>query len=226
MDFINIENESEIFIKPAFLNIPEEKQERILKVAMSEFAENGLIGSNVNVIAKKADISIGSLYNYFDSKENLFLAIANRGLKTMVNSVMIALSFNDDVFSELKLFVKVLINFIKEEKELILLYNEVAYSANNDIVKPTAKYARENLIKIYKSAILEAQNDGYIRKDISVEMLTFYLDAIFTAIRMAYSSDTKNCLHSFISDKAKEDADLFVEQFVSLIVPSLKPPEN
>ncbi|MPM60905.1 hypothetical protein SDC9_107759 [bioreactor metagenome] len=226
MDFANIENESKAFVKPAFLNIPEEKQERILKVAMSEFAENGLIGTNVNVIAKKADISIGSLYNYFESKEDIFLAIASRGLKTMVNTVMVALSFSSDVLSELKLFVKVLINFIKEENELILLYNEVAYSANNDIITPTAKFARENLIKIYKSAISEAQNDGYIRNDISVEMLTFYLDAIFTAIRMAYSSDTENCLHSFISNDSKEDTDQFVDEFVKLIVPSLEPPQN
>ena len=64
------------FHKATFARIPSEKQRRILDAGISEFAAKGFPGANINVIARKAGISIGSMYKYFGSKEGtLFLTI-------------------------------------------------------------------------------------------------------------------------------------------------------
>ncbi len=44
---------------------------------------NGFSAANINVMAKNAGISIGSMYNYFESKENLFLAVVDYGYKVL-----------------------------------------------------------------------------------------------------------------------------------------------
>ena len=40
----------------------------------------GDYATNINTMAEKANISIGSMYSYFASKEDLFLAIVDEGL--------------------------------------------------------------------------------------------------------------------------------------------------
>ncbi|MGL6107794.1 TetR/AcrR family transcriptional regulator, partial [Romboutsia sp.] len=72
MQYLSMENTSQ-FCKPTFNNIPNEKRNRILEEAEKEFAQKGFIGANINKISKNAGISIGSMYSYFESKEDLYL---------------------------------------------------------------------------------------------------------------------------------------------------------
>ena len=63
--------------KATFDNIAPEKRERIINAATMEFALKGFENANINNIAKKADVSIGSLYKYFENKQDMFLTIKN-----------------------------------------------------------------------------------------------------------------------------------------------------
>ena len=78
------------YCKPTFMNIPQEKREKILSVAVNEFAYNGFENANINTIAKKAEVSVGSLYKYFDTKTDLFMTSVHYGvsnLEVIVESV-------------------------------------------------------------------------------------------------------------------------------------------
>lgn len=55
-----------------FDNLEEEKQEKILSEAGEEFAAKGYAEASLNAIIERAGISKGSLYYYFDNKEDLF----------------------------------------------------------------------------------------------------------------------------------------------------------
>ena len=50
------------------------KRERIVRVAMEQFAAGGYEGAKVEVIAAAAGVSKGAVFGYFDSKAGLFLA--------------------------------------------------------------------------------------------------------------------------------------------------------
>lgn len=51
--------------------IRQERRESIMQAALELFAEDGFENTSIKQIAKKADISKGLIYNYFDSKEQL-----------------------------------------------------------------------------------------------------------------------------------------------------------
>lgn len=55
-----------------FFNLPEEKQRRILDAAIKEFSQRGVEEGNLANIIRDAGISRGSLYQYFDSKAELY----------------------------------------------------------------------------------------------------------------------------------------------------------
>ena len=55
------------------------KAEANLSAALRHFAEKGFNGTSINALAREAGISIGSLYSYFPSKEDLFLSLVAQG---------------------------------------------------------------------------------------------------------------------------------------------------
>lgn len=60
--------------------IREEKKSLIMDVALEHFASEGYYSTTINHIAKHAGISKGLMYNYFESKEALLVAILKRSV--------------------------------------------------------------------------------------------------------------------------------------------------
>ena len=54
---------------------PKDKKDRMVEAAAMLFAQNGYAGTSVADIAIKAAIGKGTVYEYFDSKEDLFFAV-------------------------------------------------------------------------------------------------------------------------------------------------------
>lgn len=70
-----------------FDNLDVEKQEAILAAAAEEFAERGYEGASLNQIIEDARISKGSLYYYFEDKEDLFLTVWRRAIERLMEDV-------------------------------------------------------------------------------------------------------------------------------------------
>lgn len=58
-----------------------EKKERILNAALQLFALSGFDGTSISNIAKKAHVSKGLIYNYFESKEEILKGIIDQGMQ-------------------------------------------------------------------------------------------------------------------------------------------------
>jgi AcrR family transcriptional regulator len=56
-------------------------KDKILDTAYKLFCENGYYHTTTNEIARAADVSIGSLYSYFEDKDTIFLEILDRYAK-------------------------------------------------------------------------------------------------------------------------------------------------
>jgi|AKZA01.1.fsa_nt_gi Transcriptional regulator len=58
--------------KKLFHELHEDKKKRIISVSISEFAKYGYADSSTNRIVKASEISKGSLFKYFENKEDLY----------------------------------------------------------------------------------------------------------------------------------------------------------
>jgi AcrR family transcriptional regulator len=63
--------------KQTFFNLPEEKRQTIIDVAIEEFAENGFEAASINRIVANSGISKGSFYQYFEDKLDLFMHLVD-----------------------------------------------------------------------------------------------------------------------------------------------------
>lgn len=74
----------------------EEKKAKILKAAEEIFSKQGFDVANMNDVAAKAGVSKGTVYFYFNSKENLYMAIAYRALMALNDMLYEALHQHKD----------------------------------------------------------------------------------------------------------------------------------
>ncbi len=65
-------------MSPAPRYTPEEEQEIVLDAAVACIEETSLLGFTIGAIAKRAGLSVGSLYKHVQSKEDLLVALATR----------------------------------------------------------------------------------------------------------------------------------------------------
>jgi AcrR family transcriptional regulator len=63
------------------------RTELVLDVAEGVFAERGFRTASVEEIASRAELSVGSLYNLFPSKEELFAAVVERRQEAFLSEV-------------------------------------------------------------------------------------------------------------------------------------------
>ena len=66
---------SETVAEPRWRRLPEERPKQILDAALAVFAERGLAAARLDDIAKRAGVSKGTIYLYFENKEELFRGV-------------------------------------------------------------------------------------------------------------------------------------------------------
>lgn len=181
--------ENEMYCKPTFMNIPPEKREKILAVAVNEFAYNGFENANINTIAKKAEVSVGSLYKYFDTKTDLFLTSVDYALRNLDIIMETIVETNEDVMVKLEKLVRVTIEFSRTNTVLIKLYNEVTSESKAELVKKIAEHVESVTSQAYKKAIIAGQVAGEIRTDIDPGMAAFFVDNLLMNIQFSYACD-------------------------------------
>ncbi|MCM1990214.1 TetR/AcrR family transcriptional regulator [Oceanirhabdus seepicola] len=201
-----------------FDKISEEKKSRILEAAITEFADYGYDRANINKIAEKAGVSVGSIYKYFNNKQDLYLAIVNfsvEKLKTVLNEII---SSEIDFLSTVEKIIKAIQLFSRSDVYLTKLYNEMATENNSELVWKIASDMEGISANLYSSIIKKAQDDGQVRKDINSDYFAFFLDNLFILLQFSYSCEYyKERLKMFIDEKVFDNDDLLAEELLKFI---------
>lgn len=70
-------------VRPRFHKLPPAQQAAILDAALHEFASHGYSGASLNRIIEAAKVSKGSMYYYFDDKEDLYAHVIRVQLEAL-----------------------------------------------------------------------------------------------------------------------------------------------
>lgn len=171
-----------------FQQLDSKKAKRIIDAAVSVFAEKGYDAANTNEIAKAAGIAVGSLFQYFKTKENLFRYVIQQGagfIETDIGAILKAEISGREKLHRLMLLT---VRACQKYPEYQQLYHEITAIGNQDFIVDIARelesYAAAGLIKLIK----QGQERGDIRTDLPAEVLAFTVDNAM--VMMQYSLST------------------------------------
>ena len=162
-----------------------QSKDRILEAATAEIAAVGFDRAKISGIAKRADMAPGSVYTWFENKEDLFRAALEAALKEQILSNQVALA-DVDTKQDWIFQIAALVPRNHDDKgptttQMLLI--ESYYAAWRD------KKARKKLlpdinahIELHVNIIKTAQEQGHISKEIDADALGLILLALPTGL--------------------------------------------
>lgn len=146
------------------------RRQQILDTAVQLFAERGFSDTDTQLLADKLQIGKGTLYRYFPSKRELFLAAADRVMRMMRQHVEDHIAGIDEPLDRIAIAIRAFLSFFAEHPEYVeLLIQERAQF--KDRKKPTYFEHRETNVKRWQAMYRSLIEVGRIR-DIPVERIT------------------------------------------------------
>jgi AcrR family transcriptional regulator len=175
--------------KDTFDRIPEKKQQKILDSAITEFAANGYSAANINQIARKAGISIGSMYKYFASKEDLYLAVVDHGyqlLEEIINSTAIA---EGDILDKFENILRAAQRYSKMYRKLTQIYLDTTSQGLARLSKKLSRKIETISARFYCHLLYEAKKDGIINSTLDENVTAFCIDNLILLLQFSYTSE-------------------------------------
>jgi AcrR family transcriptional regulator len=156
--------------RPRIAGLRDRRREEILAVATQEFARRGYPGTDLQNVADLLGVGKGTVYRYFDSKEELFLAAADRGMRLLQEDNQREAVKGRDPVDQIVRATHAYLRFFDRHPELVeLIVQERAEFRNRK--RPTYFAHRDVNIKPWRKLLHGLIAAGRIRK-IPVDRIT------------------------------------------------------
>lgn len=160
----------------------EEIRVRILHSAVECFSKNGFDKTRMDEISLSADVSKGTLYNYFNSKEELFHALCDDSLELLkIQLDTLFASSKNDLISNAELFYE---NFQKIQKEgtALVFFEALSESTRNPNLQRILIKHRLKIFKVVENYLQLQIDKGFLKEDANLEYLAAGLVSLFDGI--------------------------------------------
>lgn len=153
----------------------EKKMQDILDAAFKLFSANGIKSVSIAEIAKKANVSQVSIYNFFESKENL----ARQAFFNMM----------DEKMKDLEMLVGSILPFPEKFEKMVFISLESAKDLNEDfyqselisdpsIQKFLEEYSHNKTLPLLMDLIEQGKREGCIDNELSSESILIYINSL------------------------------------------------
>jgi AcrR family transcriptional regulator len=160
-------------------------REAILAAAEKIILRDGYLSAKMADIAEATGVSVGTLYNYFDSKEAVLLALSDHH-KARFHSHVEQPFDSDDPLMQLRQVIGRANDFVEQNGALFNLYIQAKINGHDPFNGATNCVVQESDHERYLALIRDSFNRGIqagkIRSDIPVNALVWALHSLMEAL--------------------------------------------
>jgi len=141
-------------------------REKILFAAAELFMEQGYNGTSLRGIARRVEMNVASIYYYFETKDDIILAVLVRGVETLHHAVTHAvqeLSKDATARQKLEAAIEAHLSCLAASGEFPASYSIYLHLPNN--LRHTKNSARERYFELWLSLIEEGIANGEFRDE-------------------------------------------------------------
>lgn len=162
--------------------VPEYKEkakDRIVEVAHEVFSKKGYHDTTMDDIAEQLGVSKGALYQYFESKEDLYRAILNAGFHNLTDLLRSTATSAGSYAEACQAFFD---SLTKDVSSLGHSFEVISEASRNPAL---AKVVRENYsetIKVIEDCLEGWRKEGALRRDVDIHLLAEGLVAFYDGL--------------------------------------------
>jgi AcrR family transcriptional regulator len=201
-----------------FQNLESQKKQKILDVAVDEFASHGFREASVNRMVQRLGIAKGSIFQYFGSKEGLFHLVFHHAVELVRHSLRRVKqdTAETDFFERIRQSLLAGIRFIDQHPRVYHIYLKMIFQEDfplrAEFLKQVHLFSAEYLKPLVEAGVAR----GELRSDLNVEMAAFFLDAIMDRFLQAYAVSFLDAGAGLYQAQI-EDTTQKIDEFVRLI---------
>ncbi len=175
--------------KETFNIISDEKRGRLYSAAARVFAREGFEKANMREIAKIAGVSKGSLYDYFENKEDLYLSVSTHAIAESRKNIDSIIDDKKDFFDQLKDIFHQGLKFVTKNREYAQLYANISSCGMEDFAKKLTLKVEKHTSDYYKNALKKGVDDGTLRPNIDINLAAFIINSLYLILMISVVSE-------------------------------------
>jgi len=146
-----------------------DKRQNILNAALKTFVKRGYPETRVAEIAAEAGVAEGTLYNYFQSKEELLLALFDEKWSQIIHGIKEKIRRLDDPNDKLKAIFSLVVRMFKKNRQLAELFmidiKQSSIFLNNYTINRIVEF-----LDLIEEILEEGKRKGIYRKDLDARV--------------------------------------------------------
>ncbi|KIL37570.1 hypothetical protein SD71_02870 [Cohnella kolymensis] len=169
----------------------EEKRAAILEGALHCFTEKGYQATTVDDIVRHLGMSKGAIYNYFSSKEDMYIQMADARMNTMVDTLTEQFKLVPSAAEKLRhLFARFHRQSLDELRKWLTFHMEFSIYAGRrpDLADFLSEYMGKALALIQK-IMEEGKQSGEFRSDLDAKSASYLFWAVRDGLALHFMID-------------------------------------
>lgn len=203
--------------KQTFFNLNEDKRERVIQAGFQEFAHNDYQKANLDHLVEMSGISKGSLYQYFEDKEDCYVFIAREALERAWQIFQKSLeeTVPSDCFDMLYQALFFTHKLREKEPELALIYLRVGFLQDTHLRKKIFPGIHQKNSVFLNRLFSWGIEKGLIDPDLNLEAASFIIDAVSNRFQEKVFLQDNFTVN--VSNLNKNEIENFLQNIISLL---------
>ncbi len=206
----------------------EAREQAIINAAEQVIFSKGVENATMDEIAEAADLSKGTLYYYFKNKEDLYLAINNRGMEYLNSRFASVLSENHTGLEMVRKLGEEFVEFVRNKPDYFdaMIHYEFKEEAHKDketSMKETCRNKGKQGFNFTLRALQIGMQDGTITSEFSPDRLAVQLWANMRGLTQIYYLKKKGHYPDIF---ANIDTEQMFEDSMNLLTKGMKTENN
>jgi TetR/AcrR family fatty acid metabolism transcriptional regulator len=142
-----------------------EKYYRIINSATKIFAEKGFFKSKISEIAKDAKVADGTIYIYFENKDDILISLFEEQMKAVLDNMVDQISELDDPVKKLEKFAFTHLDLIEKNKNMAEII-QVELRQSSKFMKEYKNEKFAQYLDLIGDIVREGQEMGIFKKEV------------------------------------------------------------
>ena len=142
-----------------------EKYQRILKAATKIFAKKGFYQAKVSEIAKEAQVADGTIYLYFENKDDVLISLFEEQMSWILNNMVAQISQEANAIKKIEKFALIHMKLIAQNRDMAEII-QVELRQSSKFMKDYKNEKFAQYLNLIRDIIIEGQAEGILRQTI------------------------------------------------------------